>query len=89
MSIFKQIEKEQQLIEYYKRAVALEKNKHRKAETRNKIELGGLVIKSGMNIYNKSIILGSLIHSRQRLEKNQNFLDILKIIGNELFIKVE
>ena len=40
---------------------------HRKADTRHKIELGGLVIKAGLGDLDKAVILGLLIEARERM----------------------
>ncbi|HAT8371218.1 TPA: conjugal transfer protein TraD, partial [Legionella pneumophila] len=55
---FKQIEKEKQSIARYEKSLAQEKLKKRRVDTRRKIELGGLVIKSGMGQYSKTVVLG-------------------------------
>ncbi|MGL6028176.1 MAG: conjugal transfer protein TraD, partial [Legionella sp.] len=51
MVSLKQIKKEKQIIIRCEKSLALEKIKKRRADTRNKIEFGGLVIKSSMNTY--------------------------------------
>ncbi|KTD48053.1 protein TraD [Legionella rubrilucens] len=52
------IQKQQQAIARCEKSLALEKLKKRRADTRRKIELGGLVIKSGMDGFNKAVIVG-------------------------------
>ena len=50
------------------------KIKQRKLDTRRKIELGGLVIKSKMDAYPKEIILGALIFALLQLENEPQSL---------------
>ncbi|MFO2904110.1 conjugal transfer protein TraD [Legionella pneumophila serogroup 1] len=85
MSTRQQIEKEKKLISRFEKSLALDKIKKRKADTRQKIELGGLVIKSGINIYEKSIILGGLIHISTLIKKDKNFISYLEILGDNAF----
>jgi hypothetical protein len=60
MTILKKIENEKQVIARTEKSIALEKLKLRRADTRRKIELGGLVIKSGLGKYDKPLILGAV-----------------------------
>ncbi|KTD83116.1 conjugal transfer protein TraD [Legionella waltersii] len=60
MTMFEEIEKEKQLIVRCEKSLALEKLRKRRADTRRKIEFGGLVIKSGLDKYDKVTILGAL-----------------------------
>lgn len=60
MATLKEIENKRQLIAREENSLALEKLKLRRADTRRKIELGGLVIKSGMNKFDNSTILNVL-----------------------------
>lgn len=82
-----QIAKEKQIISCCEKSLALEKLKKKRADTRNKIELGGLVIKSKLNVYNKSIILGALIYSLQIMATDYNFIKIFETIGKNHFDK--
>lgn len=59
-----------QFIGLIEKMLALEKLKKRRADTRRKIELGGLVIKSGMDGYNKSVILGALDYALELLHQD-------------------
>ena len=86
MTILKQIKKEQQLIARCEQSIALEKLKKRRADTRRKIELGGLVIKSGMEGFNKAIILGALEYIMQLLEKEPDFKNRFEARGEVLFL---
>ncbi|RUR04554.1 conjugal transfer protein TraD [Legionella sp. km772] len=85
MTILKEIEKEKQIIARYEKSHSLEKLKKRKADTRLKIELGGLVIKSGMNVYQKAVILGALGYIHELLEKDPTQLSFFELKGNGLF----
>lgn len=54
----------------------------RKLDTRNKIELGGLIIKAGLNQYPKSIILGILIEAKNAIAINNQLLDQYQVTGD-------
>ncbi|HAT2149841.1 conjugal transfer protein TraD [Legionella pneumophila] len=85
MTIHKQIEKEKQLIARYEKSLALDKLKRHKADARRKIELGGLVIKSGLDTYNKAIILGGLNYISEIANKDSNYLNLFEDRGKRLF----
>lgn len=87
MAMHEQIEKEKQILARCEKSLALEKLKKRRLDTRYKIELGGLVIKSTLNNYNKSIILGALKHAHQLIQKDEHYLKIFESIGNYYFLK--
>ncbi|MFO2972498.1 conjugal transfer protein TraD [Legionella pneumophila serogroup 10] len=87
MTILEQIVKENQLIARCEKSLALEKLKRRKADTRRKIELGGLVIKSGLDGFNKSTILGALKHSLNLIEQDKSYINLFEAKGHDLFIK--
>lgn len=86
MTMFKQIEREKQVIARCEKSLALEKLKKRKADTRRKIEFGGLVIKSSMDVYNKAVILGGLVHLVQLIAQDENHQKLFESIGNNLFM---
>lgn len=86
MTMLKQIEKEKQNLARGEKSLALEKLKKRKADTRRKIELGGLVIKSGMLGYNKSVILGALAYSLSLIENDNSYATVFEVMGNQLFL---
>ena len=69
------------------KSLALEKLKKRRADTRRKIELGGLVIKSGMDGFNKSVILGALSHAMGLIENDADYLSLFESSGDNLFLK--
>ncbi|MDI2102429.1 conjugal transfer protein TraD [Legionella pneumophila] len=85
--MLEQINKEQQMLARCEKSLALEQLKKRKADTRHKIELGGLVIKSKLNTYNKAIILGALKHAQELMEKNEQYLKIFESLGDYHFSK--
>lgn len=80
------IKKEQQKIARLEKSLAIDKLKKRRADTRKKIEFGGLVIKSAMNAYNKSIILGALIHAMQLIEQDNHYITLFESIGDNRFL---
>ncbi|HAT1979019.1 TPA: conjugal transfer protein TraD [Legionella pneumophila] len=85
MNMLEQIEKEKQLIARCEKSLALEKLRKRRADTRHKIELGGLVIKSGMDRFNKATILGALDYSLKMIEENISYKDLFEVTGKKLF----
>ncbi|MFO9481339.1 conjugal transfer protein TraD [Legionella pneumophila serogroup 1] len=85
MTMLEEIEKEKQLIARCERSLALEKLKKRRADTRHKIELGGLVIKSGLNIFSKTVILGGLDYIFEMAKNNNSYLHLFESRGKELF----
>ncbi len=87
MTTHDQIIKQNQLINQCEKALALEKLKKRRADTRHKIQLGGLVIKAGLDGLNKSVILGALAHAMQLIEKDEAYLQIFEKIGDGLFME--
>jgi len=85
MTTLKQIEKEQQTLARCKQSLALEQLKKRKADTRSKIELGGLVVKSGLDCFGKAVVLGILIYSSELIEKDIAYLKLFENIGQSKF----
>ncbi|MCD2175107.1 type IV conjugative transfer system coupling protein TraD [Rhizobium sp. C4] len=57
----------------------------RKKDTREKIELGGLVVKAGLRFEKRALLLGALIELQQRLANDANERDRLIAIGSEAF----
>ncbi|HGU7212506.1 TPA: conjugal transfer protein TraD, partial [Legionella pneumophila] len=82
MTMLKQIEKEKQNLARCEKSLALEKIKIRKTDTRRKIEFGGLVIKSSMDVYNKAIILGGLAYLTQLITRDERHLKLFESIGS-------
>ncbi|MDF1684871.1 MAG: conjugal transfer protein TraD [Legionellaceae bacterium] len=87
MELNNQIKKQEQRIARVESSLALEKLKKRRADTRRKIELGGLVVKSGIDGFNKSVILGALMHALQSIEKEESYQKIFESIGDAEFLK--
>lgn len=86
MTTHQQIIKQQQQIARCEKSLVLEKLKKRKADTRCKIELGGLVIKSGMDGFNKSVVLGALSHAMQLIENDETHIMLFESVGDTLFL---
>ncbi|EJN05989.1 type IV conjugative transfer system coupling protein TraD [Phyllobacterium sp. YR531] len=57
----------------------------RKKDTREKIELGGLIVKAGMRYEKRALLLGLLIDASQRLRFNERERVRLTEIGTEAF----
>ncbi|HDS3856731.1 TPA: conjugal transfer protein TraD [Legionella pneumophila] len=81
------IKKEQQKISRLEKELSLEKLKKRRADTRRKIEYGGLVIKSAMDAYNKSVILGALDHACRLINEDEKYIAIFESVGDTLFLE--
>jgi len=82
-----QLKKKSQEIAKLERHLALGKIKKRKAETRRKIEWGGLVVKANMDGYAKDIILGALIHAENELKKEGGAILLYQSIGQAAFME--
>ena len=57
----------------------------RKKDTRDKIELGGLVVKAGLRFEKRSLLLGALIDLQRRLKSDDGERSRLTAIGTEAF----
>ncbi|MCO5154003.1 MULTISPECIES: type IV conjugative transfer system coupling protein TraD [unclassified Shinella] len=57
----------------------------RKKDTREKIELGGLIVKAGLRYEKRALLLGLLIEARQRIKGNEAERSRLIAIGAEAF----
>jgi hypothetical protein len=86
MTTLDKIVKEKQLIARCEKSLAVEKLKKRKADTRRKIELGGLVIKAGMDGFNKSVVLGAIVHAMQLIGRDETHVMLFESIGEHLFL---
>ena len=82
-----QIVKQKQSIARCEKSLALEKLKQRRADTRRKIELGELVIKAGMDGFNKSVVLGAIAHAMDLIEKDEAHVLLFESAGDDLFLK--
>ncbi len=86
MNLDRDIIKRKQKLARIQRCLALQKIKRRKAETRHKIQLGGLVVKAKMDQHSKAIILGALIDAYENLQKDDNIKTLFKIKGETAFM---
>lgn len=57
----------------------------RKRDTRDKIELGGLIIKAGLRYEKRALLLGALIDLRHRLRADDSERQRLLKIGADAF----
>ncbi|MGO4568699.1 type IV conjugative transfer system coupling protein TraD [Rhizobium sp. 2YAF20] len=57
----------------------------RKKDTREKIELGGLIVKAGLRYEKRALLLGLLIDAAQRLRNDAAEKSRLTAIGAEAF----
>ncbi|MCD2180345.1 type IV conjugative transfer system coupling protein TraD [Rhizobium sp. C1] len=57
----------------------------RRQDTREKIELGGLIVKAGLRYEKRALLLGALIELRQRLKADEAERARLMAIGAEAF----
>ncbi|WKL23728.1 type IV conjugative transfer system coupling protein TraD (plasmid) [Agrobacterium tumefaciens] len=57
----------------------------RKKDTREKIELGGLIVKAGLRFEKRALLLGALIEVRERLKSDDSERARLTAIGLEAF----
>jgi hypothetical protein len=85
MDTLEQIKIQKQSIARDEKSLALTKLKKRRADTRRKIELGGLVIKSGVNIHTKSVILGAFQYVYDLMENDPNYLKLFESMGSTTF----
>ena len=81
-----QIVKQKQCIARCEKSLALEKIKKRRADTRRKIELGGLVVKAGMDGFNKAVVLGAIAHAMDLIENDETHVLLFESVGNHLFL---
>lgn len=61
----------------------------RKKDTREKIELGGLIVKAGLRYEKRALLLGALIELRQRLKADEMERARLIAVGAEAFGKAD
>ena len=61
----------------------------RKQDTREKIELGGLIVKAGLRYEKRALLLGALIDLSQRLKADEMERLRLIAIGAEAFGKAD
>ncbi|WP_413712584.1 type IV conjugative transfer system coupling protein TraD [Rhizobium sp. Rhizsp82] len=61
----------------------------RRQDTREKIELGGLIVKAGLRYEKRALLLGALIDLSQRLKSDESERARLLAIGAEAFGKAD
>ena len=89
MSTQDQLKTAEQRLARLERTKAMQAIKRRKMDTRRKIELGGLVIKSRLNQYPKDVILGALIDAMDQLSDNPELKRLWQIKGQQAFLETE
>ena len=89
MSTQDQLKTVEQRLARLERSKAMQAIKKRKMDTRRKIELGGLVIKSHLNQYPKDVILGALIDAVDQLTDNPELKRLWQIKGQQAFLETE
>ena len=57
----------------------------RKKDTREKIALGGLIVKAGLRYESRALLLGLLIEAKKRIDGNEVERARLTAIGAEAF----
>ena len=57
----------------------------RRRDTREKIQLGGLIVKAGLRYEKRALLLGMLIDARQRVTGDDNERKRLMKIGEQAF----
>lgn len=57
----------------------------RKKDTRDKIELGGLIVKAGLRFEKRALLLGALIELQHRLKSDDSERSRLTAIGTKAF----
>ncbi|MCZ7450264.1 conjugal transfer protein TraD [Agrobacterium rhizogenes] len=57
----------------------------RKKDTREKIELGGLIVKAGLRFEKRAVLLGALVELQQRLALDESERARLKTLGQAAF----
>jgi hypothetical protein len=57
----------------------------RKKDTREKIELGGLIVKAGLRYEKRALLLGLLIDAASRMKGDETERQRLTSIGAEVF----
>ncbi|MBY2944441.1 type IV conjugative transfer system coupling protein TraD [Rhizobium leguminosarum] len=57
----------------------------RRKDTREKIELGGLIVKAGLRYEKRALLLGALIETARRIRSDEDERSRLTAIGSEAF----
>lgn len=82
-----QIHAQKQVVARLEKNLSLERLKQRRADTRRKIELGGLVIKSTLDAHNKSVVLGALSYALALIEKDDSYIALFESMGDLSFLE--
>jgi hypothetical protein len=82
----KKIVRTAQRIARDEQALAVLRLKERKAQTRRKIEWGGLVAKSGLSEYPKSVMLGAMLALAEQLENDVDTYHLFEMKGEAAFL---
>ncbi len=67
----------------------LQQTDARKKDTREKIELGGLVVKAGLRFEKRAVLLGAMMELSERLSTDASERDRLNRIGADAFGKAD
>lgn len=86
MTTLTKLQRTEQKIARAERELARTKLKERKAETRRKIEWGGLVVKAKMSAYPKAIILGALLDALENLQNDPAAKNLYQAKGEAAFL---
>ena len=87
MDTSKKIKKTEQQVAALELKVAAAKMKERRAETRSKIQYGGLVVKAKMDAYPKDVILGALISAYQEITNSDEAKRVFELKGKQAFLE--
>ncbi|WP_133139671.1 conjugal transfer protein TraD [Legionella genomosp. 1] len=87
MDITKQIIRQKQVICRDQKLLTVEKLRKRRADTKRKIELGGLIIKSGLDSFNKAILLGAFDYLHQAITDSPEQRELFQQQGELIFMK--
>ena len=86
MDSSKAITRETQKVARLELRLARQRYKARKAETRFKIEYGGLVVKAGMSEHPKAVILGALLSAYESLKTEEGLKTLWQSRGEAAFM---
>lgn len=87
MDITKQITRQKQIIHRDQKLLAVEKLRKRRADTKRKIELGGLIIKSGLGSFDKAILLGAFDYIQKAIVDSSEQRELFQQQGELIFLK--
>ena len=64
----------------------ISQSEDRKKDTREKIQLGGLIVKAGLRYEKRALVLGLLTDGARRIRDDQNERERLMAIGAKAFV---